>query len=287
MAPEIHLKQAYNGKSVDLFAAAIILFIMVAQHPPFTTAQPSDPFYRCIAANRADIFWKTHCKNKPNGLEFFSDEFKDLIQSMLQLDPSHRPSMAEVMAHPWMQGDSPNKASVQAEFDTRQKSVTASIESDQQEKQNEKAKRVNARKTGAVTRGVEAGEEIKLGDEDLPPSKTLLDYEKVFAQNTEFFSTCNPDDIVTALLDHLRTKEKVEPKVSKDKYKIKFELTTTGQDETVQTTKITTRILKVDDKTCCVEFTKSDGNNVLFHEHFNNISKSALNFANDAVVAAK
>jgi len=38
MAPEIHLKQAYSGKSVDLFAAAIILFIMVAQHPPFTTA---------------------------------------------------------------------------------------------------------------------------------------------------------------------------------------------------------------------------------------------------------
>jgi len=38
MAPEIHLKQPYNGKSIDLFASAIILFIMVAQHPPFTTA---------------------------------------------------------------------------------------------------------------------------------------------------------------------------------------------------------------------------------------------------------
>lgn len=67
MAPEIHLKQPYSGTSVDLFAAAIILFIMVAQHPPFTTAQPSDPFYRCLASNRADIFWKTHSKNKPGG----------------------------------------------------------------------------------------------------------------------------------------------------------------------------------------------------------------------------
>lgn len=35
MAPEIHLKMPYEGKSVDTFAAAIILFIMVAQHPPF------------------------------------------------------------------------------------------------------------------------------------------------------------------------------------------------------------------------------------------------------------
>jgi serine/threonine protein kinase len=30
MAPEIHLKQPYEGKSVDIFAAGIILFIMVA-----------------------------------------------------------------------------------------------------------------------------------------------------------------------------------------------------------------------------------------------------------------
>jgi serine/threonine protein kinase len=40
MAPEIHLKQPYQGRSVDLFAAAIILFIMVSAHPPFTTAEP-------------------------------------------------------------------------------------------------------------------------------------------------------------------------------------------------------------------------------------------------------
>lgn len=79
MAPEIHLNQPYKGESVDLFAAAIILFIMVAQHPPFTTAQPQDPFYRCVAANRADIFWRTHCKNKEGQEEFFSKEFKDLV----------------------------------------------------------------------------------------------------------------------------------------------------------------------------------------------------------------
>lgn len=79
MAPEIHQKLAYNGKSVDLFAAAIILFTMVAQHPPFSCAKPDDPFYRCLAANRADIFWKTHTKNKPEGSSFFSEEFMDLV----------------------------------------------------------------------------------------------------------------------------------------------------------------------------------------------------------------
>lgn len=83
MAPEIHLRQPYIGREVDLFASAIILFIMVAGHPPFTTAEQGDPFYKCIANNRSDIFWRTHAKNKPAGASFMSPELKDLINCML------------------------------------------------------------------------------------------------------------------------------------------------------------------------------------------------------------
>ena len=83
MAPEIHMRKPYIGTSVDLFASAIILFITFTQHPPFTKAVPEDPFYRLICANRADLFWKAHSKNKPNGADFFSEEFKNLITSIL------------------------------------------------------------------------------------------------------------------------------------------------------------------------------------------------------------
>jgi serine/threonine protein kinase len=79
MAPEIHLRQPYLGRKTDIFAAAIILFILVSGHPPFTTAEPKDPFYKCLAASRADIFWKTHCKTKEGGLNAFSPEFRDII----------------------------------------------------------------------------------------------------------------------------------------------------------------------------------------------------------------
>ena len=102
MAPEIHARKPYNGASVDLFACGIILFIMITQHPPFTKAEPSDPFYRLLCANRADLFWKAHSKNKPEG--FFNEDFKNLITAMLQFDPSNRPSMADVKAHPWYKG---------------------------------------------------------------------------------------------------------------------------------------------------------------------------------------
>jgi len=56
---------------------------MVAQHPPFTTAQPVDNYYKLIAQNRADWFWKLVCNGKEEGENAFSKEFKDLIQSMI------------------------------------------------------------------------------------------------------------------------------------------------------------------------------------------------------------
>jgi len=125
MAPEIHLGQDYDGKSIDIFASAIILFTMVSEHPPFTVAQPDDPFYRCLAAGRADVFWRTHSKDKePN---FYSEEFQDLIQNMLHLDPDTRLTMEQVKAHPWMQGGTPSKADVIAEFNNRKSQVDKSV----------------------------------------------------------------------------------------------------------------------------------------------------------------
>jgi serine/threonine protein kinase len=84
MAPEIHEEKPYNGAAVDLFALSIILFIMVASHPPFNTAEmDKDPFYKAIANNKSKSFWRVHSKNKPNGANYFSEEFKDLVTSML------------------------------------------------------------------------------------------------------------------------------------------------------------------------------------------------------------
>jgi len=123
MAPEIHMKEPYQGDSVDLFAASIILFVMVSAHLPFGSAEPNDNFYRCLGANRADLFWRTICKNKQNKEDYFSDEFKDLITSMLQVQPTHRPSITEVMGHPWMQLETPCEEEVFLEFEKRHKQI--------------------------------------------------------------------------------------------------------------------------------------------------------------------
>lgn len=117
MAPEIHARSPYIGTSVDIFAAAIILFIMFTQHPPFTKAEPTDPFYRLICANRADLFWKAHSKNKPNGAAFFPEDFKNLITACLQFNPAARPSMADILNSKWLvDGDCATLVEIHKEF---------------------------------------------------------------------------------------------------------------------------------------------------------------------------
>lgn len=60
MAPEIHSGLPYDGKSVDLFAAAIILFSMLAQRPPFQSANKKNVHYKLLGTENEDLFWSLH-----------------------------------------------------------------------------------------------------------------------------------------------------------------------------------------------------------------------------------
>ena len=96
----------------------IILFILYTGHPPFNQAHPEkDPHYNLLAQGKADYFWNQHSKSKPAG--FFTDEFKDLVSNMLQLNPTHRLSAADIIGHPWMQGPIAKAEDVRVEFAQR------------------------------------------------------------------------------------------------------------------------------------------------------------------------
>lgn len=151
MAPELILKQAYQGHCVDLFALGIILFILYSGHPPFNQAHPNDPHYKLLATNRADLFWKQHQNNKPQG--FFSEEFKDLITNMLQLKPETRPSLADCVGHAWMQGTCATAEAVRSEFAGRQKTIKG-------QQAAEAAQKASARQNHTATRPVRRGESI-------------------------------------------------------------------------------------------------------------------------------
>lgn len=77
MAPEIFIDKKYNGAVVDIFASAIVLFIMVSGTPPFAKADPFKDAHYKIFNNpyKNAAFWNVHSKNKPKK-DFFSIEFK-------------------------------------------------------------------------------------------------------------------------------------------------------------------------------------------------------------------
>ena len=117
MAPEIHLGEAYSGQSVDLFAAGIILFILLTRRVPFTRAHPSDPHYYLLVTN-PEKFWASHAEAE-DGEDIYTQEFKDLFEKMLSFDADLRPNYDEIMCHPWMMGDVASEHEIAQEFAQR------------------------------------------------------------------------------------------------------------------------------------------------------------------------
>ena len=97
MPPEQHARKSYNGKSADLFALAVVLFMMLTQCQPFDQAKVTDKYYRLIAGNKPSFFFKIFEKVAP-----MSDDLKDLLTGMLQLDAGARYTIDEIFAHPWL-----------------------------------------------------------------------------------------------------------------------------------------------------------------------------------------
>lgn len=121
MAPEIRAKN-YDGKQVDLFAAAIILFVMFAGGPPFEKAVPNDPYYKVLANKQHGVFWGAHGKRKPPG--FFSDSFKDLMNKMLALKPEERLDINGIKNHDWYKGEVLMLNDLNADFTQRKAVIT-------------------------------------------------------------------------------------------------------------------------------------------------------------------
>lgn len=100
-----------------MFALGVILFILYSGHPPFEKASDDDTYYKLIATNRSDLFWRGHSSRKASG--FYSEEFKDLITNMLQLHPHQRLSIADIIGHQWMKGEISSQQEIQDEFTKR------------------------------------------------------------------------------------------------------------------------------------------------------------------------
>ena len=90
---------------------------MLSGVPPFSEATARDKWFKAFVAKK-DLFWNTHSKHRGNN-DYYSEEFRDLIQSMLALNPSERISVGGILSHVWMQGEIASEEEIQAEFKLR------------------------------------------------------------------------------------------------------------------------------------------------------------------------
>jgi serine/threonine protein kinase len=97
-SPDVRLAltKGYNGIKNDIFSLGVLLFVITIGKFPFDSTTYSDDKYKFIIKGRYNKFW-----------EFFkdiniSDEFKDLINNLLNLTPNKRLSIDEILKHPWL-----------------------------------------------------------------------------------------------------------------------------------------------------------------------------------------
>lgn len=108
MAPEILDKTVpYQGQDADCFALGVLLFVSkVVAYPWIKPDIISDSQYILFAGNNglnACKFWEQYDDRD------LSEEFKNLIEIMLAVDPSSRPTMADILGHEWMRGKAVTK----------------------------------------------------------------------------------------------------------------------------------------------------------------------------------
>ena len=99
ISPEVIRSEGpFDGFAIDLWATGVILFIMLVGLPPWEFAREEDPRYRMIISGGLARMLRSWDRQ-------VSEPAADLLQKMLNRNPSDRLSLCEVKDHPWVVDD--------------------------------------------------------------------------------------------------------------------------------------------------------------------------------------
>jgi 5'-AMP-activated protein kinase catalytic alpha subunit len=95
-APEMIKGEKYYGLGADIWSSGVILFAMVCGYLPFED-QNTKKLYQKIL--KADFTLP----------QFLSDDAKDMIQNILNPDPTKRFTIEDIRSHPWYNQSPPKE----------------------------------------------------------------------------------------------------------------------------------------------------------------------------------
>lgn len=98
MAPECFVKNKeykIDGR-IDVWATGVILYAMLTGDLPFKGASPPETI---------EVIKSGKYKINPAIAKKLSPECLDMISKCLEVEPKKRPSMEDLQAHPWLNGN--------------------------------------------------------------------------------------------------------------------------------------------------------------------------------------
>lgn len=101
LPPECRLKQKFDAVKSDIFVTGIILFIMYVGCPPFQSTDSDDTLYNLIRTGKNEQFWGFFEKRRPD--KIFPQDFRNLVEGMLEFDPNIRISYEQIKENSWFQ----------------------------------------------------------------------------------------------------------------------------------------------------------------------------------------
>jgi serine/threonine protein kinase len=94
VSPEVLICRPYDGKAADVWGLGVVLFVMLTGTYPFQDRRPAKLF------EKIQLAW--HAVKFP---ETLSTSALKLIKRLLSRDPKTRPSIEDLVSHPWVRGE--------------------------------------------------------------------------------------------------------------------------------------------------------------------------------------
>lgn len=216
MPPEMLEKNAYIGICADLFAAGVILFVLVmGMMPTHKSAESNDYLYRFFRKKEYEEYWTVVANILNLDLGTISEDYFHLVTTMLKYDFQRRLTIDEIKDHAWFKGPVATEAEVKKELEKRKKIIDKKLSDNFEEDEEVDIDNI-------VETHITAYEDISRGDEEEWNEVALLRKIKIYdgtvPKFTEFFSTFKANVLLGALMSYVQPK-KIELKIDPLLYK--------------------------------------------------------------------
>ncbi len=102
-APEILARNCRNAQAADVYSMGVLLFAFLCggklPYKEQSIGKENDFF--SLMTNNKTLFWEKHCEMQRREQAFFSQDFKSLFESLVEVNPKKRATISDIKNSNW------------------------------------------------------------------------------------------------------------------------------------------------------------------------------------------